>query len=145
MIICIQCARRSLSGPLHPRSPPVLYVCSAVLGAGNGLSSGLVMTIGQARAIRFIASPAHVSPDGASAAAQDHAPPSQPDRSRFIGVFKMFTELASFAAPVVVGFVSHETSLDLAAIVVAAISGAGDAPYARPTVATRRPNPNLRE
>ena len=64
-----------------------LVLASAILGVGNGLSSGLVMTIGQ-----------------------DAAPSDA--KGRFLGLFKVCTDSALFAGPFSVGVLTATFSLD---------------------------------
>ena len=85
--------------------PVLLLVASLLTGVGNGLSSGLVMTI-----------------------AQDVAPTK--GRSRFIGMFKVVTDGGTFAGPMLVGLLSHSLTLDIAAYCVAALSMLGGIHYA---------------
>ena len=68
----------------------MLGLASALLGIGNGMSSGLVQTVGQ-----------------------DAAPPRA--RSRFIGVYKVCSDAGTFIGPLVVGIVTDTASLDVAA------------------------------
>jgi hypothetical protein len=72
---------------------------------GNGLSSGLVMTIGQ-----------------------DAAPADA--RSRFIGLFKVATDSGIFAGPMAVGLLWRAFSIDVAAYTVAASSAVAAVWYA---------------
>lgn len=87
------------------RSGLALYGAALVIGAGNGLSSGLVMTLGQ-----------------------DNAPPEA--RSAFIGAFKVFTDCGVFVGPLLVGTISHAAGLSAAAWLTSFISLAGAACYA---------------
>ncbi|KAL1500197.1 hypothetical protein AB1Y20_012866 [Prymnesium parvum] len=81
-----------------------MLFASSLLGVGNGLSSGLVQTVGQDSA------PAHA-------------------RSHFMGLFKLLGDCGSFAGPLLVGAISQWYSLDSACLVVAVWSAVGAAWY----------------
>jgi MFS family permease len=75
----------------------MLVLASALLGIGNGLSSGLVQTVGQ---------------DAAPARA----------RSRFIGLYKVCSDAGTFIGPLVVGIVTDTASLAVAAYSVSLLT-----------------------
>ena len=77
----------------YAESVPLLVIAAVVLGVGNGLSSGLVMTI-----------------------MQDAAPAEA--RSEFIGAFKLVNDLGQFSGPLLTGFIAYAASLKLAALVI---------------------------
>ena len=87
------------------REPHLLFAASCLLGVGNGLSSGLVMTIGQ-----------------------DAAPPAA--RPRFIGLFKVFTDCGTFAGPAAVGLYAKAFTLDAATTFVGVLTMLAAALYA---------------
>ncbi|MEU1546552.1 MFS transporter [Nocardia sp. NPDC005745] len=75
--------------------------CAAVLlGLGNGMSNGLIMTVG-----------ADVAPDG--------------QRAEFLGAWRLTHDIGMFAGPVVVGAISALTVLGGAAIALAVTAAAG--------------------
>ncbi|MFG3619754.1 MFS transporter [Nocardia sp. NPDC047654] len=75
--------------------------CAAVLlGLGNGLSNGLIMTVG-----------ADVAPDG--------------QRAEFLGAWRLTHDIGMFAGPVAVGAISALTVLGGAAIALAVTAAAG--------------------
>ena len=77
-----------------------LLAVSIFLGFANGLSTGIVMTLGT-----------------------DLAPPHQ--RSAFLGLWRLLTDLGTSAGPVVVGTVAGIAPLGVAALAVAGIGAVG--------------------
>ncbi|MFI9414252.1 MFS transporter [Nocardia gamkensis] len=75
--------------------------CAAVLlGLGNGMSNGLIMTVG-----------ADVAPDG--------------QRAEFLGAWRLTHDIGMFAGPVAVGAISALTVLGGAAVALAVTAAAG--------------------
>ena len=77
-----------------------LLAVSIFLGFANGLSTGIVMTLGT-----------------------DLAPPHQ--RSAFLGLWRLLTDLGTSAGPVVVGAVAVVAPLGVAALTVGGVGAAG--------------------
>lgn len=75
----------------------VLVSAAGLLGVGNGLSAGLVMTIGQ------------------------DAAPSR-GRGKFLGLFKLMCDVSQFVGPVTVGLLTHAFSLDAACWAMCAVA-----------------------
>lgn len=84
------------------QSAGALTVVGLVMGVGNGMSSGLVMTLGA-----------------------DHAPPDQ--RPVFLGVWRVFADAGNGVGPFVVGGIAAAASLGvgIAAMGVVGLIGAG--------------------
>ncbi|WP_068272315.1 MFS transporter [Aldersonia kunmingensis] len=77
-----------------------------VLGFANGLSNGVIMTIGA-----------------------DVAPPEQ--RAEFLGAWRLMHDVGMFAGPIVVGLTSAVSVLAVAAAAIAGVSGLGAAAMRR--------------
>ena len=77
-----------------------LLALAIMVGLANGLSTGIVMTLGT-----------------------DLAPPAQ--RSEFLGVWRLLTDLGTAAGPLVISAVAAVAPLALAALTVAAIGAGG--------------------
>ena len=75
-----------------------LLVAAGTFGMGNGLSAGLVMTIGQ-----------DAAPRGAG-------------RARFVGLYKNVVDSGQFAGPALVGLVARLASLEYAALAAGALA-----------------------
>jgi MFS family permease len=82
----------------------LLLAGAALVGAANGLSAGLIMTLAQ---------------DGATQSAPAEA------RSKFIGAFKVITDSGAFCGPMLVGVVAQAMTLDAAALAIGILATAG--------------------
>lgn len=100
-----------------------LLLCAALTGAGNGLSSGLVQTLGA-----------------------DLAPTERVLRTRFLGVFKTLSDAGVFAGPLIAGTLAQWFGLDAACRAVGLIGLAGAGFYVFCGIETRNdassPKPN---
>ncbi|MGW4368426.1 MFS transporter [Nocardia takedensis] len=81
-------------------TPVALGAAAVVLGVANGLSNGLIMTVGA-----------------------DAAPPGR--RAEFLGAWRLTHDIGYFAGPIIVGVMSAVTVLGAAAVTMAATSAAG--------------------
>eukprot|EP00899_Mesostigma_viride_P018863 jgi/Mesvir1/26979/Mv20692-RA.1 len=76
--------------------PWLLVVAAVTIGSGNGMSSGIVMTLGT-----------------------DFAPPRGQGQGHFLGMFRTLGSAGAVAGPVIVGFIAQSYSLRTAALCVA--------------------------
>jgi len=112
----------ALAIALLPAAPGfgALVAVGLLAGAGNGLSSGLVMTLGT-----------------------DLAPPER--RGPFLGVWRVMADAGSSAGPLAVGAVAAAASLSLAAGAVAAVGALGAGAMAWLVADTRDRSPGSRD
>jgi MFS family permease len=80
-------------------SVTILVLASSILGVGNALSAGILMTV-----------------------AADAAPPDATSRARFIGLFKVVSDSGTFAGPMIVGVVSQYVGLPSACVLLCAFT-----------------------
>ncbi len=83
-------------------APPGVTAVATLMGLGNGISAGVVMTLGA-----------------------DASPPA--DRAQFIGGWRLCNDLGSAAGPLVIGAVSAVATLAAAAVTMGLLTWAGSA------------------